>query len=151
MACGEIGLATDEGFELRVAGLLHNVGELALASEYPDELEQTKDVEATFGIRWESAGAMLLQAWRMPKPIVRAAKSWRVAPYEEDLPEAQRTVDAVHAGATMAEAWIGADTAISAAARVHEDAIERLELTEKRLTQIFGKIPIGIHNLERML
>ncbi|MCB1019842.1 MAG: hypothetical protein KDC27_07930, partial [Acidobacteria bacterium] len=112
---------------------------------------KSQDIEATFGIGWEQAGAKLLQAWKMPTSIVRAADCWRTASKEEALPSAQRTIDAVHAGATLAEAWMRGDTAISAAARVSEEALERLEVSQKRLLQIFGRIPIGTHDLERML
>ena len=72
MACAEIGVSAGDSEELSVAGLLHNVGELALASEFPEEFAAAKDPAESFGVRYEAAGATLLSGWRLPEDIVQA-------------------------------------------------------------------------------
>ena len=148
--CVEMGATANDSAALRVAGLLHNVGELALAGEFPEETAAATDALESFGVSYEAAGAALLRAWRMPAAVAQAALYWR-AP-ADDLPgEAQRTIDAVHVGGTLAEAWVCQDTATSAAARVRDDVLERLGLAQARLGWMFQKIPSGIHDVERML
>jgi HD-like signal output (HDOD) protein len=152
VVCAEVGAPAGDSETLRVAGLLHNVGELALASEFPAELAAATDPVETFGIRYEAAGAVLLRAWRLPREMADAAMHWRTAPCEDERPQtSQRAIDTVHAGGTLAEAWIDGETAVSAAARVQEDVLERLDLPQNRLTPIFESIPRGIHELEAML
>ena len=149
--CGDLGEPVSDGDALRVAGLLHNIGELALASEFPKEFAAAKDAVESFGVRYEAAAAALLQAWRMPSAMAEAASLWRTAPFKQSNGPGQRAVDAVHVGATLAESWIEQQTAATAVARVQEDVIERLALKQVRLHRLYDRIPAGVHEMETML
>jgi HD-like signal output (HDOD) protein len=151
VVCAETGTADGDREELRVAGLLHNIGELALASAFPQEFERATDAVETFGVRYEAAGAALLSQWKLPKALADAALYWRTARLGDSLEPSRRAIDSVHVGATLAEAWIAGHGAVTAAARVQDDALERLGLPERRLVAIFHAIPAGIHELERTL
>lgn len=151
IVCAEIGAPLGDSEELRVLGLLHNVGELGLASEFPEEFSRAADPVEMFGIRYEAAGAALLRAWRMPEAMADAASFWRTAPARHAHGDSQRAIDAVHVGGTLAEAWIDEESTATAAARVQEDVLERLGLRQPRVTAMFGAIPGGIHELEAML
>ena len=151
VVCAEIGSPGRDAETLRVAGLLHNVGELALASEFPEEFVAATDAVESFGIRYEAAGAALLRTWRMPSAMVSAAMHWRIAPLQEPDSASQRAIDCVHVGGTLAEAWIDEETAVTAEARVQEEALERLGWPASRLRPMFERIPHGVHEFEAML
>jgi HD-like signal output (HDOD) protein len=151
VVCARAAEAAGDADEIRVAGLLHNIGELALASEFPRELRPGLDPLDTFGVSFEAAGAMLLRSWRLPGVIADAAFHWRAPQPDGVLGASQRTIDFVHVGATLAEAWMESATPVSAAARVHDEVLHRLELSESRLAAIFDKIPSGIEKIETIL
>ena len=151
VTCADVGIPAGDSEELSVAGLLHNIGELALASEFPEDFSAASDPAETFGVPYETAGATLLHAWRLPESIVQAACYWRTAPSVDAPQQLQRTIDAVHMGGTLAEAWAEGQTAVTAAARVREDVLERLGLPEERVIAIFEKIPRGVTQLDALL
>ena len=150
-AVGSEAAAAGDSEELRVAGLLHNVGELALAAEFPDQFCARADPAKAFGVSYEQAGATLLQVWGMPESIVLASLHWRSAPDCGVANEVQRSIDAVHLGGTLAEAWVEGATAVTAAARVSEEALARLRLTQTRAAAIYQRVSEGVQQLEAIL
>jgi HD-like signal output (HDOD) protein len=150
-AVGAEAAAAGDNEELRVAGLLHNVGELALAAEFPDQFCGPADAVQTFGVSYEKAGATLLRAWCLPESVVLSSLCWRSAPYDGEANEVQRAIDAVHLGGTLAEAWIEGATAVTAAARVSEEALARLRLSQARAASIFQRLPRGVQQLDAIL
>lgn len=79
------------GERLFVAGLLHDVGKLALICEAPEQAhilynQSGKDVpvydleDATLGFNHAKAGALLLKKWNMPAPLISAVQ-WHHNPY----------------------------------------------------------------------
>ncbi len=148
VVCSELG---GDAEALRVAGLLYNVGELALASEFPAEFVEATDPVESFGISFETASEALLTTWCVPTPMAHAAKHWREAPWLEPSEPSQRVVDAVHIGGTLAEAWTEKATAKSASARLRSEPLERLDVAPRRLEGIYEHIGAGIQVLEEAL
>ena len=151
VVCADIGAITGDAEELRVAGLLHNVGELALAAEFPKEFGAASDPVETFGIRYEGAGFALLKAWRMPEAVAEAALHWRTSMFDEERRPLQRPIDAVHVGASLAEAWVEGQTPETASGRLLEEVLERLALPGPRIEALYGGIAARIQQLEAML
>ncbi len=93
-----------------LGALLHNVGRLVLAENYPDRfagmrLQETdlpgalQAERETFGADHSQLGALLLKSWDLPEPIVEAVAFYAI-------PSASYTVDigplfAVHVAASM--------------------------------------------------
>jgi putative nucleotidyltransferase with HDIG domain len=79
----ETGTAPEYG-QIRVAGLLHDIGRLLLAANVPDGYEQARRLaeekqivhweaeEQVFGSTHAEAGAYLLGLWGLPEPVVQA-------------------------------------------------------------------------------
>ena len=79
--------------EAYLAGLLHNIGLLALAHLFPDQLnsifgedeQSSKELalrtEATFGANYLTVGAALLKHWHLPESFVAIAKHYASPDY----------------------------------------------------------------------
>jgi putative nucleotidyltransferase with HDIG domain len=99
------GLDQDAAF---IAGLLHDIGRLVLASSFPDHYAQAVDYCAhndttvseaelhVFGIDHQRAGQMLAEAWQFPAPIQRAIGQHH-APAASDLCAVPGVVHAANA------------------------------------------------------
>ena len=82
--------------ETYLAGLLHNIGLLALAHLFPDKLnglldENEKDseqlssrTEMTFGANYQTVGAALLKHWHLPESFIDIAKHYASTDYRGD-------------------------------------------------------------------
>lgn len=102
--------------EMMVAGLLHNVGELALLAEASeDDLStldewlansETEPCITIMGIDSFDAGPWLLEAWGFPSTYSAAARYW-VEPEARALDPVEREYAAfVHLGAKTGRAWV---------------------------------------------
>lgn len=102
--------------EMMVAGLLHNVGELALLAEASEEDlpeldkwladSETEPRITVMGIDSFDAGPWLLQAWGFPSTYSAAARYW-VDPEAHVLDPVEREYAAfVHLGAKAGRAWV---------------------------------------------
>ena len=89
----ELALQPEEAY---LAGLLHNIGLLALAHLFPDKLnglldENEKDsaqlsfrTETTFGANYQTVGAALLKHWHLPESFIDIAKHYASIDYRGD-------------------------------------------------------------------
>lgn len=97
-------LVRDQANEAFVAGLLHDVGLLALVSYFPDRFTELQDASTRSGLPiWEieteivganhaDLGAYLLNLWGLPFGVVEA-----VARHHDAMTLSQRKMDATHA------------------------------------------------------
>jgi len=109
-------LLRDDREEVLLAGLLHNIGELMLLSEFRELYEQSQRLEKTmaaaqarrmvFGVDSNIVGRWLLEAWELPEYFCATVEHWP-DPWAVRFPAAPAAVIAmVHAGRLLAEAWI---------------------------------------------
>lgn len=82
--------------EAYLAGLLHNIGLLALAHLFPEQLNQlleahgrdhaqlTSSTEITFGANYQSIGAALLKHWHLPVSFIDSTRHFANPDYDGD-------------------------------------------------------------------
>lgn len=102
--------------ELMVAGLLHNIGELALYSEFPEESARAVEMSesmtlrqaelAVFGATSSMVNAWLLSAWRFPDVLVNAAHHWEAPGHPSLSPAHRKFVGTVHVGIKLAGRYL---------------------------------------------
>lgn len=98
--------------ETYLAGLLHNIGLLALAHLFPDQLnglldENEKDstqlairTEIAFGANYQTVGAALLKHWHLPESFIAIAKYYASPEYRGEHWEKCRVVGIAREWAT---------------------------------------------------
>jgi putative nucleotidyltransferase with HDIG domain len=152
-AAGEL-LARQIGFqpaeEAFVAGLLHDVGQLAMATFNPDALgavmleyaPQARRLELErerFGMDHAQAGYQILSRWGLPEPLCRAARCH----HDSDVqwrPDADRLVAITVLANAMAHiAGFGLDTP-AIEARHLEAAARLLKLSESDQMRVFATL-----------
>lgn len=141
----------------RLAGLLHNVGELALVSESPRShakafglrpmLGPFDSALSIFGVSYADVTAWLLESWRFPAAHVQAARHWPSP--DEALPEFRDLTAAVHVGALLADAWQDGSKFTVALERVDAPALEALALSADVLTGWYEEIGVDSEALRR--
>lgn len=102
--------------ELMVAGLLHNIGELALNSELPEETARVAELSmampqrqaelAIFGATSSMVNGWLLSAWRFPQVLVNAAHHWEAPGHPSLSPAHRKFVGTVHMGVKLAGRYL---------------------------------------------
>ncbi len=102
--------------EILLAGLLHNIGELLLLSQFRDSYEEMLRLtdhlsreeaeQAIFGVESRLAGKWLLEAWHFP-PFFPTVVERCVDPWSSHFSEApMAAIVLVHTARRMAEAWM---------------------------------------------
>jgi len=102
--------------EILLAGLLHNIGELVLLSqfrkEYEDMLSLAQPLSASqaelaiFGVESRLVGRWLLEAWNFP-PFFPTIAEHHVDPWAESFPDAPvAAIALVYAARKMADLWV---------------------------------------------
>jgi len=102
--------------ELLVAGVLHNIGELALLSEFPQEYAKVSEIAASmprrqaelavFGATSSMVNGWLLTAWRFPQLLVNAAHHWEAPGHPSLSPAHRKFVGTVHVGVKLAGRYL---------------------------------------------
>ena len=161
--CSAIGENSTEGDadELRLAGLIHNIGELALVSLLPDRYSIARHLEAhenrptvaknCFGLRYGEISGWLMNAWRFPDLYVDAAVHAARPSEFSGGAESVRAVRAVHVGSTLGEAWLRSAAPESLTGSIDAAVPASLELDEERLLEIYDGIAEGVEQLKECL
>ena len=147
--------------EMSVVGLLHNIGELALLSELPDECEQIDRLAegmerglaeiAVLGVDSFQVSRWLLEAWHFPRIYIDSAGYWNNPKHAAVSLGSRAHVGTVRIGACLARAWAeGGDeeTAILSAA---DSAFARAHLQPDVLSGIFDRMGTGVEQLRQSL
>ena len=102
--------------QLMVAGLLHNIGDLALNSEFPEEsarlagmcesMPRRQAELAVFGATSSMVNGWLLSAWRFPQMLVNAAHHWEAPGHPDLSPSDRKFVGTVHVGVKLAGRYL---------------------------------------------
>ncbi|MDR2625566.1 MAG: HDOD domain-containing protein [Zoogloeaceae bacterium] len=122
-------------------GLLHDIGQLLLASCFPDEYRQTlvcahehaatrlNDERALLGVEHAQAGALLAAQWGLPPELVTAIA-------QHHAPESE-AADLLHLADILAHALLEDDTPIPP---LSPAAWQRLALDETKLLPVLARI-----------
>lgn len=144
------GLSPDTTF---TAGLLHDIGIIAIVSLAPERYAELLQVGADraeverrlFGAGHDEIGARLLGAWRLPKSIVEAVR-WHHTPGRTD----SRLVDLIHIADLTAHERV--DIGLSRDKGEHtQAALGRLGLEWGACTEAIGSVDEQVEALVRLL
>lgn len=161
--CNEIGRLSpgDDADELRIAGLMYNVGEMALACELPTLYERAcvlaesrppeEAVFQVFRVDYQTISGWLLEAWRFPQVYVEAV-SHRAEP-EAPSPTsgAARYIRTVHVAAALAQAWDQKESEQDAVAGISEAALQLLGLGQADVRRIYSLLSTGVEQLRNAI
>ncbi len=147
--------------EPSIAGLVHNIGESALCSEFREEYETalrlapslgtTQAQIRVFGVHPHTVGKWLLEAWSFPVNLVQAVECWE-APLQPSLDSAVREfLCVVHAGARLAEAWSAQLAAPAAPGVILPEVLSALRLHPQTVASIYEHLPQRIDRLRESL
>ena len=144
-----------------VAGLLHNVGELALLSELPGEYQTVRELSAEMHLRMAEIAVLgvdqfqvsrwLLEAWLFPPVYVEAAGYWNAPGHSNVSPASYMVVGIVSIGAQLARAWIEGLDEQAAIRRVSTSAFSRTRIQPDTLIGNYQGIDEGVEKLELSL
>lgn len=142
--------------ELLVAGLLFNIGELALFWSFPKEYESllarggdaTAAQQAVFGVNARQVGRAVLQAWRFPAVFCETVERWPDPLAEAPGSSLRRYLAIVHVGVVLARASVsGAQPPFDLAA----DVVGELHLGEDAPRQVYSGLPETIAAIRAIL
>ena len=136
--------------ELLVAGLLHNVGEFVLLSQFTqeyqaaialqDEVTHYAAQHAVFGTDSRKVGRWLLEAWRLPRILVAAVEHWET-PWEPALDSDGRTfMNLIHVGIQLGRSWNRRRNAEELMAWLDKATLGHIGLSADSLREIYGNL-----------
>jgi HD-like signal output (HDOD) protein len=134
--------AREDAEQMLLAGLLHNIGELFCAARFPEQygaVSRGQADPAMFGLRWERAGALLLEAWHLPRPYQAAAEFWLnpcACP-----PEHEAGVWQVHAARKLAEGHLSHSSPHEVLRTIAPPIRERCRLDQDLAEEILRILP----------
>jgi HD-like signal output (HDOD) protein len=163
VACHEIGkrLRNSDPDHLLTAGLLYNVGELALMSELPSGYEKVMDLSRTmsqrvaeiavFGVDSLAVSRWLLRAWDFPEVFVAAAGYWN-CPHHPEVPSALGPfVHSVHLGVCLAERWRGKSGPDAVLPDIHGPESAWVHDDPGLLPEVYTGMDRGVQKLSKSL
>ncbi|MDP2401444.1 MAG: HDOD domain-containing protein, partial [Actinomycetota bacterium] len=140
-----VGMSPDTTF---VAGMLHDLGQLALAATLPDEYRMVMDhqmlhgchiseaEQAVIGMDHSHIGAHLARLWHLPEEICEAIERHHQTP--EDYAPSSPMADLVHVSEVLAHALeLGTSGQVPL---LSEGAMHRIGLSMLQIKQSFGRI-----------
>ena len=137
--------------EMLTVGLLHNVGDLALASLFPTEyrdverrageMSRLEAEKAVFGLDGGTAGRWLLDGWLFP-PIYGAANCYWRTPLDHDGgPYLKQRLCLVHAAVRIAMAFVQDRTPEEAFTSVARKVTDELDLHPEIVESLYEHVP----------
>ncbi len=147
--------------EFMIAGLLHNVGELALLSETPEEYQKVRELSAEMHLRMAEIAVLgvdqfqvsrwLLEAWSFPPNYIEAAGYWSTPGHSDVSTPSYLIVGIVSIGAQLARAWFEGLDEQAAISLVSASAFSRTRIQLEALIGNYQGIEERVERLERSL
>jgi HD-like signal output (HDOD) protein len=149
----------DDPEELMVAGLLFNIGELALFWSFPKEYESLLGgadakrlgaaQEAVFGVDSTQVGRAVLEAWQFPAVFREVVAHWP-DPLSESVQLAlRRYLAIVHVGVVLARAHVSPIAPQSL--DISPAILAELKLGQEDLQEVLGVLPQKIEAVQAIL
>ncbi len=147
--------------EILLAGLLHNVGELVLLSQFRADYEEMlrrqrqiprREAEmAMFGVDSPLAGRWLLEAWGLPEYFLAIVEHWP-DPWEVRFPPAPVvSITLVHTARRMAEWWLEGRGREEVEAFCSTRLLSTLEVGREFLLDSYSQLPAEIERVKGTL
>lgn len=151
----------DDKEEILLAGLLHNVGELVLLSQFRADYEEMLRIQrqiprreaemAIFGVDSPLVGRWLLEAWGFPEYFAAVVEHWP-DPWEVRFPHAPVVaITVVHAARRMAEWWLEGRGREEVEALCSTRLLSTLEVGREFLLDLYGQLPAEIGRVKGTL
>ena len=137
--------------ELLAVGLLHNVGDLALLCQFPDQFLAAEESGSVFGVDSGTAGQWLLDGWLFPAIFGMSCRLWP-SPLSACVEERLRPrVAAVHVGVKLARSWVeGCDLDLAATSLLPE-AVDALGLNGDTIAAIYDGLEQNVNEVLEVL
>ena len=140
-------LLREDAEEMLLGGLLHNIGELFLLSQFSaeylrarrlaEELGEKEAAQAVFGVTPSQAGRQLLERWNFP-PLYRVVVEHIDEPLAANYPPGFTVAVAlVHSAKKLAGAFVAGLEVAEAVARVWPQVCHLLGLDADLLTEVY--------------
>lgn len=144
-------LFRDDAEEMLLAGLLHNIGDLFLISQFPAEYQSMRELcrdlwhadaaIRVFGMTPSQAGKRLLEAWSFP-PLYLAVVEHLADPFSPECPPEYRpAVALVSVGKALAEPFECGAATEDALAILPYGICDRLGLQQDLLMEVYETLP----------
>jgi HD-like signal output (HDOD) protein len=151
----------DDKEEILLAGLLHNVGELVLLSQFREDYEEVLRVRqrvswreaelAIFGVDSPLVGKWLLEAWGFPEYFPTVVEHWP-DPWEVLFPHAPVVaITVVHTARRMAEWWLEGRGREEVETLCSTRLLSTLEVGREFLLDLYGQLPAEIGRVKGTL
>jgi putative nucleotidyltransferase with HDIG domain len=158
-------LAEELGFKapdlIFTAGLLHDVGKLAISAFLAEAIDEVRDrvgrgkrtlvaaEKEVLGVDHAEVGALLARRWRLPDPIVEVVR-WHHAPSGAEGKGDQQLVDLVQAANCLAHS-LGYGSDVGGLARsVAPEVVQRLGIKVQRLESVACATLDAVQDMARL-
>lgn len=144
--------------EALLAGLLHNIGDLLLLSQFRDDYEEmlrlSRDLQraeaekAVFGVEARIAAKWLLEAWNFP-PLFPAVAEHFADPWAIsflNVPVAVIVI--VHTARQLADSWLARQPVEMVAESVPARLLSTLEVDRAFLADVYSQLPQKMSQLQ---
>ena len=154
-------LLRDDKEEILLAGLLHNIGELVLLSQFRDQygemtrlrdqVSQAAAEKAVFGVESPVVGRWLLEAWNFPDFFVATVEHWP-DPWAVHFPHAPvAAIALVHVARWMAECWLERRATDEVYRSFEPRLLSTLEVDRDFLVDQYERLPDQVQQLRTTL
>mgnify|MGYP006294937123 CR=1 FL=1 len=150
--------------DAETAGLLHDIGKIAMSSVLENDAREVvlyaknqkipfeKAEETYHGISHPEAGAILLEEWHLPDPMIRAVR-WH---HEPENAEADPVVDMIHIADVLSiSAGLGMAVASKLAGRPNYSVSSRIfnkyDIVDETTEQILSSMVSGLDKIDSTL
>jgi HD-like signal output (HDOD) protein len=144
--------------ELLVAGLLHNVGDHLLLSQFRERYETMLDMaeqmpraeaeKSAFAVESRLAGRWLLEAWEFPKFFCDIVEHWE-SPWATAFPATPvPPLAAVHGARRLAEALLQGQKAEAPYTSFSQRLLSTLDIDRSFLLEVYLRLPQEVERLK---
>jgi HD-like signal output (HDOD) protein len=137
--------------EMLMVGLLHNVGDLVLASLFPEQLRQVGELaqripqaeaeRTVLGVESGAIGGWLLDGWLFPPIYAAACGRWK-APLESlETPDLMQRLCVIHAAAGIARSFVEGRDSRAAFERIQPGAVAALDVSQEIVVGLYEELP----------